>query len=1733
MNLEVDEELIDSVCARVRGRLPEGEAEQAVEFVRQYYRWVAPDDLAERSPLDVYGLALAHYGFARERAARTTKVRVYNPQFDEHGWQSTHTAVEIVTDDVPFLIDSVAMELNGSGFGVHLIIHPVITVRRDGDGHLTEILPPGASDGLTESVIHVEVDRQTDPDQLKAVRERLLRVIGEVDAAVEDWRPMRERALQIAAELQNDPPPLDAGEVAEAAAFLTWLEDRHFTFLGYREYDVVTDTGEVGLVPVDGSGLGILRESVPPRDGRGFESLPPAVRALALDPYLLNLTKANSRATVHRPSYLDYVGVKRLHSDGKVVGERRFLGLYTHTAYHASPRDIPILRRKFDAVLARAAFPPASHNEKALVEILESHPRDELLQVSVDELFTIAMGILHLGERQRVRLFARRDTFGRFLSCLVFVPRDRFNTENRQRIEKILGDAFDATSIDYTTRVSESVLVRLHYMVYVDPGRLGEYDPDEIEQRLVAATRSWLDDLQAALIDDYGEERGNELLRRYADAFPPAYRADWPARRASADVRHVEELADDGLFIRLYRPLEAPPGALRAKLLRSGAALSLSGMLPTFENLGIQVADERPYELTPVGRRPVWLYDFGLTFGGPGELEPDEVRGLFEDAFVHAWRGDVEDDGYNRLVLRAGLTWRQITILRALARYLRQAGSTFSDTYIERAAVENEDVAKLLVELFCARFDPDARDASADAGEASADAGEANADAGHASADAGHASADAGDASAAQELVGRIEAAIDGVQSLDQDRILRSFLDGITGMLRTNYFQTDESGAPKAHLSFKLDSAHLSWLPLPRPHSEMFVYSPRTEAVHLRGGKVARGGIRWSDRREDFRTEVLGLMKAQMVKNAVIVPVGAKGGFVVKRPPAGGDAEALKEEVVACYETFIRGLLDLTDNIVRGEIAPPPRVVRYDEDDPYLVVAADRGTASFSDIANGIAAEYGLWLGDAFASGGSTGYDHKRMGITARGAWVSVERHFRELGRDVATEDFTVVGIGDMSGDVFGNGMLLSPHTRLVAAFNHRHIFIDPDPDLEASLRERRRLFELAGSAWSDYDPDVISSGGGVYERSAKSIDLSAEARSALGIEASALAPNELVRALLRAPVDLLWNGGIGTYVKADAETAAEVGDKANDAVRVNASELRCRVIAEGGNLGLTQRARVQYALAGGRLNTDAIDNSAGVDCSDHEVNIKVLLDAIVADGDLTRKQRNALLVEMTDSVAESVLKDNYEQTETLSLSEAQAADMVDVHTRLIRYLEVSRRLNREVESLPGDDDLAERKRGHRGLTRPELAALLAYAKVDLFRRLVDSDVPEDPYLSRELEAYFPHPLPERYAERMNRHRLRREITATRVVNNMLHGGGITFAFRLHDETGAPAADLARAYTGAREVFQMRQQWAEIEALDYQVDAAVQNGMLLAGRRLVERGARWLLRTRPDQLDIAATVARFAPGAATLYEALPRLLDPSDAHGLAREADRLQGAGVPRQLALRVAGAAMMVSVLDIVEVADETGLDVEEVAAVHLHLGGRLQLHWLRERIAALPRDDRWTALARAALRDDLYALHRVLTGRVLTDGSPDGQVDRRVNAWIAANPAAQRYGETIADIRASQSFTLTTLSVALRELRNLIQAPVGVDVGAGAADEGAAAADEGAAAAGDAGEGEGAAAAEGAAPPDEGAAAAGGAGADEGGDTTAGAAPPEDGAPAEVTAAADGETPAPAGEPAAPATG
>jgi glutamate dehydrogenase len=1594
-----------------RGTRPE--SDEVFAYLRLYYRHVALEDLGSRDPADIWGPAMYHRQLGEDRPKGRAKVHVFTPTIDDQGWDSGHSVVQVVTDDMPFLVDSVTMELNRHELSTHLIVHPQLKICRDVTGRLQGL---GDNDGLVleESWIHIEIDRKTDRDLLHDLERDLYRILDDVRAAVEDELKMRSLARGIATELQDKRPPLPAQETDDGIALLDWLADDHFTFLGYREYDL--ETGEDGerLRAVPGTGLGILRSDQ--QESTAFASLPQEVRAKAREKHLLVLTKANSRATVHRPAYLDYIGVKRFGDSGEVIGERRFLGLFTHTAYSESIEHIPVLDRKLDAILERAGMAADSYDGKDLIEILETYPRDDLFQISVEDLFPIAMNVLRLRERKQLRLFVRKDDYGRYMSCLVFLPRDRYTTQIRLRIQEILRSAFDGTSVDYSAMVGDSALARLHVVVRGERGRPlpDDVDLSDLEARLAGATRSWADDLVEAILEQCGEEQAGALTRRYTNAFPEGYKADFPARTACADLKRLESLSEPGqISINLYEPYGAEAGERRLKVYRLGPPISLSHVLPLLQNMGVEVVDERPYGIDPEHGRRSWIYDLGLRYQPSPDVDEDDIKELFQDAFTALWRDEVESDTFNTLVLRAGLAWRPVMVLRAYARYLRQTGTTFSERYIEQVLIDNPRIARLLVRLFESRFDPRLNARADRTPGAHEELGSA--------------------------LVEEIEGALDAVTSLDEDRILRAFLSMIRATLRTNYYQRGGDGMPKPYLSLKFDPEAIPDLPLPKPQYEVFVYSPRLEGVHLRFGSVARGGLRWSDRREDFRTEILGLVKAQAVKNTVIVPAGAKGGFVCKRLPDPGDREAFLAEGVASYKQFISGLLDITDNLVDGAVVPAKDVVRHDGDDTYLVVAADKGTATFSDIANEVSASYGFWLGDAFASGGSVGYDHKGMGITARGAWESVKYHFRTLGKDVQSEDFTVVGIGDMSGDVFGNGMLLSRHIKLVAAFDHRHIFLDPDPDPESSFRERERMFALPRSSWADYDTGLISRGGGVHARTAKKVPLTPQVREALGIAGgvTSMTPHELIHAILCAPVDLLWNGGIGTYVKASGETNADVGDKANDVLRADATELRCKVVGEGGNLGLTQRGRVEFALGGGLVNTDFIDNTAGVDTSDHEVNIKILLDQVVRDGELTDKQRDWLFLDMTDEVADLVLRDNIAQNITLAAARAQATSMLHVHGRYLRKLERDGKLKRRLEFLPDDKALAERRAAGLGLTGPEFATMLAYTKMTLEEEIRGSDLPDDPDLASRLVDYFPTPLRERFRDYMDRHPLRREIIATSVVNSMVNNSGITFAFRMNEETGASASDITRAYLVAREVFHMENFWRSVDELDHQIDTSTQIMMRLEARKLTERGARWLLHNRRMPFDIRDTVDDFAAGAAALSVHLPKLLVGRDLEGFEERRDRFAEDGVPDPLAEQVAMMVPAFSTFDLVEIAHDTGRPVEEVAEVYFDLAERLQLSRLRERIIALPRDDRWNSMARSALRDDLYAAHAALAHDVLVSSEPGVSPEQRLATWSEKNSAAVgRAAQTLGEIWETDEFNVATLSVALRAIRALVTA-------------------------------------------------------------------------------------------------
>ncbi|MGD9700807.1 MAG: NAD-glutamate dehydrogenase [Acidimicrobiia bacterium] len=1570
---------IDRIAALAAQRSTPEHAELIARFARCYLHDTDVADLENRAIDDLYGAVLSHWNLGFERKAGAAKVALVNPDMDTAGWRSPHTVVMIVTDDAPFLVDSVRLVLNRHDLGIHLMIHPMIRVERGDDGKVLALPDEG---GEIEAWTLVEIDR-CDALTCHAIESELASVLADVDQAVSDWAEMAERVLVLASDVEQreSTDPRIAGEIPVTAGFLRWLIDGRFVLLGMASYRVDAK-GDLQLE--EGSGLGLLT--------RSHHADPP----MTLQRRLLAISRADARSSVHRAARFTCIAVRRFDETGTIVGEDRIIGLFAASAYRESVLDTPVLRERAAEVLERSGFMADAHSGRELRAVLEAFPRDELFETGADELYHLALGIIGLQERQRVRIFSLSEPGDRYVSCLVYLPRSRFTTDVADAIARMVKAAFDGSEAEHDTSVGASALARVHVVVRRSPGTRTVPHLAELEARIDAFTTSWAERLHAELVLALGEQGAREIAARIDDEIPVEYQATTDPRAAVADLRRLLALGPDSpLATALQHRLDDDANDLRFKLYRRGEPITLSAVLPLLENLGVAVVDERPFEFRPTSTHTAWVYDIGIRV--PDGVEVDEARRAeFQASFADLFRGETENDGLNRLVLVGGMTGRQVTVIRAYVKYLRQTGFPFSQPTIESTLVRHASTTKALAELFGIRFDPRLdgdRDARATAAHV------------------------------------ELEQALDAVPSLDDDRILRGILALIDATTRTNAYRPvgDVDGGPlRPVIAFKLDPSRIPDLPLPRPMFEIFVCSPRVEGVHLRGGRIARGGLRWSDRREDFRTEILGLMKAQTVKNSVIVPVGAKGGFVVKQPPRGGDE--LWAEVVACYRMFVAGLLDVTDNIVGSGVVPPPNTVRYDGDDAYLVVAADKGTATFSDVANEIAAAYGFWLGDAFASGGSVGYDHKSMAITARGAWESVRRHARVLGKDADHDELTVVGIGDMSGDVFGNGMLRSPHVKLVAAFDHRHVFLDPDPDPARSYAERKRLFELPRSSWADYDPLVISHGGGVYPRSAKVIELSPEVRRVLDVDAVALAPNELLSAILRSPVDLLWNGGIGTYVKASTETHGDAGDRANDSLRVAGAELRCKMVGEGGNLGFTQRGRVEYALRGGLINTDAIDNSAGVDCSDHEVNIKILLNQLVESGDLTVKQRNELLASMTDEVGELVLADNEAQTLALAIARVQAAAMVNVHGRYIQQLEREGWLNRELEFIPNEKQLADRAAAGGGLTTPEFAVLLAYTKMADIADVSMTTLADDSYLEPELVRYFPRAIRERFAGEILDHRLRREIIVTQLVNQMVNLSGISFDHRMTEETGAVTADVLRAWIAARDIFGFAELWEEIESIGGSIGLSTQLGLSLDLRRMVERGVIWLLRHRRPPLPLRETVSAFRPGVELLFDRLtPLVRGPLAEQTTALAAERIV-AGVPADLAERSAIWPLMHTSFDLLELSEKHGCSAEEAASAYWDLFEHLRVTWLWNAIGMLPRVDRWQTHARAAVRDDLLSALADLAGDVLAHGGSAVQ-------WAHINEhAIGRAREVFAEIRRGGTLDLTTLSVALRQLRNLV---------------------------------------------------------------------------------------------------
>ncbi|MEL4252805.1 NAD-glutamate dehydrogenase [Shewanella xiamenensis] len=1597
--------LLENVVSLIHAKVPNSQAKQVEQFATCLYAHMSKDDLNARNDSDLYGAVLSLWNALNKTPKGETHLRVFNPSQSKHGWQSTHSIIEVIQPDMPFLVDSVGMALNRMGITAHMMLHTPLAIERSAQ-EVTKVTYLKQSPDSTEqvAVFLIEIDRQNSSADIKALEREIQSVLGDVAASVNDWEAMSAKLSETIKDLPKRPFPGEKQELEEAINFLTYLNNHHFTLLGYRQYDLKRVEGDVELVPNMASSLGLMNKhhKAQPEQGLLLSSFSDSARKEALDHSLLILTKSSAKSRVHRPAYVDYIGIKRFDKKGNVVGEDRFIGLYASNVYNRSPREIPLLNEKVQRVLDRSGLTPRSHDYKALLNILENLPRDELIQANVEDLAHTAHGVLEMQDRDKLKLFVRKDGFGRFLSCLVYVSKDRYNTKLRQDTQRILAQHFNSKEdVEFTTYFSESTLARTHYIVKVDNNNM-DVDVAAIENNLIEAARSWEDKLNTALNNALGEEAGTHLMKRYANAFEQSYKEDVLPSSAVVDMQQLEALDDEHkLGMLFYQPQEAAlnDNKVRLKLFHKDEPIHLSDVLPMLENFGLRVINERPYEVTTSDGSTFWILDFLMTVKVANTDNIADSQDRFQTALSQVWQKKLEDDGFNRIILASGLTGREVSVLRAYAKYMRQIDATFSQAYIEETFGRYPQIADLLVKMFIRKFNPKLKTRTLG------------------------------------KFMEQINLRLDEVSSLDDDRIIRRYLDLINATLRTNFYQLDAKGEPKSYISFKFMPSMIPEMPRPLPKFEIFVYSPRVEGVHLRGGKVARGGLRWSDRREDFRTEVLGLVKAQQVKNTVIVPVGAKGGFVCKQLPTEGGREAFFTEGQECYRIFIRALLDITDNIVNGEIVHPVDVVRHDEDDPYLVVAADKGTATFSDIANAISQEYNFWLGDAFASGGSNGYDHKKMGITAKGGWESVKRHFREVGIDCQTTDFTCLGIGDMAGDVFGNGMLLSKHTKLVAAFNHMHIFIDPNPDAAASYEERARLFALPRSSWEDYNSKLISKGGGIFLRSSKSIPLSAEMKQMLETEKASMTPTELMKELLKMPVDLIWNGGIGTYVKSSRETNAEVGDRANDALRVNGRELRAKIVGEGGNLGCTQLGRIEYAANGGRINTDFVDNVGGVDCSDNEVNIKILLNALVAEGELTLKQRNRLLEEMTEEVGQIVLQDCKDQTRTISVTQVRGAEQLKEQIRFIQYLEKEGKLDRALEFLPSEEELAERLANGRALTRPELSVLVAYAKMVLKEQLLTPEITEDTLLSQLLIAYFPKKLQELYSHKMVTHPLRGEIIATSLANELVNDMGLNFVQRMQDETGASVADAAICYTMAREVFGLAELTKSITDLNGIVPAVVQGEMLHQLRHNMRRACRWFLRHRNRSWSIEQTVAFFKPVFEQLKANVHSYLVEEEAAGIQAEINALIKENVPQDVASTVANMSTLFSTLDIAQIAQTEEKTVALVAETYFKLGARVELHWFLEQISAQPVTNHWQALARAAFREELDWQQRALTSVVLRTCSATCNAQSVISQWIDTNQALlERWFHMLADFKTSQSHEFAKFSVALRELNLLI---------------------------------------------------------------------------------------------------
>lgn len=1616
--------VVEEVLAYIPKKMA-GQKKQAFElFIREFFYLESEEDLKGMHSQELYAIAAHLFQFMQQRKKKEVKIRVYNPTLEKNGFNSPYTMIEVVKDDMPFLVDSISEELTRQNLAVYHLFHPVIGVGRDASGKLSEIVSAKQVEKkiALESVLHFQISHISSAEQQQQLERKLLCVFEAVRLSVEDWKSILAQLDAAISEFDASIMVLEAcmlqaeskqafiENANEIRAFLEWLKKDNFVFLGYRAYRYDKKKNKNALEAVHSSELGVFRLKDHEEGRKKKKPVVPESVHFIKGGQLIEITKANERSVVHRPVHMDCISIKKYNDVGEVVGAHCFVGLFTSQVYYQSASFIPLIRHKIASIEKRSGFGKSGYSRKALLSALEAFPRDELLQASEDYLFDAAIGIVALFIRQRVRVFIRKDDFERFVSCLIYIPREQMNTSLRKTMENILMEVYQGTVANHYTQITEAHMARVQIIIRTTPGKVPNVNVKELEKRLAEVTRLWVDYLQEELKKRMGEKQASGIYQKYENAFSISYTNRFSAEDAYYDIIHMEKvLGERHIKFDLYQGNEAKPDLFHLKIYCLGEQIALSQIMPTLNNMGLHVLAEHTYTVTPaLQSQSVWVHHFRFST----QLEtPPSIWGLkknFEQAITKIWLGEIQNDNLNALIINPGLQWRQVVLIRAYAKYLKQLGFPYGQEFIQEALSKHAALTRCIVTLFNYRFNPEIVPAKERQRKIDA-------------------------------TYEQVKQLLSKVSNLSEDRVIQGFIDLIMATLRTNFYQKTHDEKEKHYLSFKFHSAEVPYIPLPKPYAEIFVYSSRVEGVHLRGGKVARGGIRWSDRSEDFRTEILGLMKAQMTKNSVIVPVGSKGGFIVKQPPRGGDRDAFIKEGIECYKVFLCGLLDITDNIIGEKIVSPPSVVCYDRDDPYLVVAADKGTATFSDIANAVSSEYKFWLGDAFASGGSAGYDHKKMGITARGAWISVERHFRELGINMHTEAVSVVGVGDMSGDVFGNGMLLSKNIKVIGAFNHQHIFLDPEPHPLKSYKERDRLFHLARSSWKDYNPQLISKGGGVYERSAKSITLSNEAKAVLQTQKATVTPDELIQLLLKAPVDLLWNGGIGTYVKSPLEGHEEVGDRANDNVRVNANEIKARVVGEGGNLGFTQRGRIMYSRLGGKINTDAIDNSGGVDCSDHEVNIKIALNKAVEKKKLLLQDRNKLLSEMTDDVAMLVLRDNRLQTQAITIAEMQGIALSEMYGRLLSVLEKKGLLNRKIEFLPSDEEIIRLHAEGKGLTRPELCVILAYSKMVLYDELLRSSLPDDPYFKNDLQLYFPQRLRKKFKEEIETHPLGREIIATFITNSIVNRVGSTFFHQASEDTGMKAEDIAKAYTITRDVFNLRQLWIAIEALDGQVSVSCQVEMFLEIQKLVERSVSWLLRHIIQPMDVSRIVREYGADIKILAKQILPALSSAALQGYKKRLAQYCETAVPAVLAEEIAGLEALSSAYAIVQVAKKNRLQVEKVGKIYFNIGDIFDFLWIRKTLEALPVVTYWQRLSVKNLVNQIYDQQMQLTNVIISQKQKHVSWEDVATVWIKEHKKeVDRVILFLQDIKSQEKIDIVMIVLATKRIEELYRKKV-----------------------------------------------------------------------------------------------